>query len=357
MPPMTPPPDPDSRPSTTCSGPRPHPQPVRSRRRSCVPRRARQLVDAEGLAQSSRTAVHRQLLSSAARDRLSVVASGRARGVVAALGRQPCAGPHRRRTVSARHPAATDAAQHPGVRQQCAPATSIAADRRRATTSSAVDGSPAVGQRGLTLAHRLRRSAGDRRRQGTGRLLSSLPRSGRAARWRLVVPVGGGGLIAGCTVAPWRRARHAPAVDRAQSERHPSMLQAAGRQRGCDRPPAVATRGSRASWLRTACAAGRPSPAAIPARTALGDRSGGGAPEARIEDTPALLLQIERDVGRCARHAGLGALLAAVRRVPRLQRSHSRARRQRRQPAGVMAILRRPAGAPAAPACHRAAAP
>ena len=119
----------------------------------------------------------------------------------------------------------------------------------------------------------------------------------------LVVPVGGGGLIAGCTVALAARSPRTRVIG-VQSERYPSMAQAlaAGADATSGRLPGGNTVAEGIGVARAGTIA-RDILAAHGVEIAV-------VPEARIEEALALLLQIEKTLVEGAGAASLGALLA-----------------------------------------------
>ena len=119
----------------------------------------------------------------------------------------------------------------------------------------------------------------------------------------LVVPVGGGGLIAGCTVALAARSPRTRVIG-VQSERYPSMAQAlaAGADATSGRLPGGNT-------VAEGIGVARAGPIARDILAAHGVEIA-VVPEARIEEALALLLQIEKTLVEGAGAASLGALLA-----------------------------------------------
>ncbi len=162
-----------------------------------------------------------------------------------------------------------------------------------------------VAERGLTLVH-----AYDDRQviAGQGTVALEIAASGVELDL-LILPVGGGGLIAGCAVAMQELAPRTRVLG-AQSERYPAMALLLGRERsdgarrGDDAPPAVPGGSTVAEGIGVA------RPGAL-ARDILAARGIEVAvvPEARIEEALALLLQIEKTLVEGAGAAGLAVLL------------------------------------------------
>jgi threonine dehydratase len=120
----------------------------------------------------------------------------------------------------------------------------------------------------------------------------------------LLVPVGGGGLVAGCAVALQELAPRTQVLG-VQSERYPSMALALGRARGGTLPARVPGGSTVAEGIGVAKAGALTGEllAALGVEVAV-------VPEARIEEALALLLQVEKTLVEGAGAAGLGALLA-----------------------------------------------
>jgi threonine dehydratase len=157
-----------------------------------------------------------------------------------------------------------------------------------------------VAERGLTLVH-----AYDDRQviAGQGTVALEIAASGVELDL-LILPVGGGGLIAGCAVAMQELAPRTRVLG-VQSERYPAMALLLGRERSDDAPPAVPGGSTVAEGIGVA------RPGAL-AREILAARGIEVAvvPEARIEEALALLLQIEKTLVEGAGAAGLAVLLA-----------------------------------------------
>jgi threonine dehydratase len=114
----------------------------------------------------------------------------------------------------------------------------------------------------------------------------------------LVVPIGGGGLIAGCAVAA-KALRPGLEVIGVQAEHYPSMLQALGR---CAGSPSGAT-------IAEGIAVKQPGQLTLPIVKELVDEIF-TADEAALEQAVLLLLQIEKTVAEGAGAAGLAAVLS-----------------------------------------------